>query len=182
MPHVERMKARCEAAGARLVVLVLSTAPGHALIDELLDSPRHALHFSNVWRALLIPEVAASPEARIFQPGFEAWLKLKLRANVPFDQLVNELLTTQIAVEQQTPESVLKHPEKPNPLAYFPFRYRHQDDGSVKLFTWGDAETISQSVKSGRISGATMGSPVSSRRTRSTFGRSVRPTGRRTKT
>jgi hypothetical protein len=29
------------------------------------------------------------------------------------------LLTTPIAVEQQSPESVLKHPDKPNPLAYF---------------------------------------------------------------
>jgi hypothetical protein len=53
-------------------------------------------------------------------------------------------------------------PEKslPNPLAYFPLRYRHQDDGSVKLFTWGGAETISLSIQSGRISGATDGGSV----------------------
>ncbi len=89
------------------------------VVDELLDSPRHAVHFADVWRSLLIPEVAASPEARIFQPGFEAWLKLRLRANVPFDRLVNELLATPIAVEQQSPESVLKNPEQPNPLAFF---------------------------------------------------------------
>jgi hypothetical protein len=89
------------------------------LVESLLDSPRHATHFANVWRALLIPEVAAGAEARVFQFGFEAWLKEKLRANQPFDKLVYELLVTPIAVEQQSPESVLKHPEKPNPLAFF---------------------------------------------------------------
>jgi hypothetical protein len=89
------------------------------LIDDLLDTPRHALHFANVWRALLIPETAASAEARIFQPGFEAWLKQKVRSNVPFDRLVNELLAVPIAGERQTPESVLKNPEQPNPLAFF---------------------------------------------------------------
>src|SRR5262245_11324698 len=26
------------------------------LIEELLDSSRHALHFANIWRALLLPE------------------------------------------------------------------------------------------------------------------------------
>jgi len=89
------------------------------LVDDLLDSPRHSTHFANVWRALLIPEVAASAEARVFQIGFEAWLNQKLRANVSFDQVVKELLSTPIAVEQQSPESVLKHPERPNPLAFF---------------------------------------------------------------
>ena len=89
------------------------------LVDELLDSPRHALHFANLWRAQLIPEVAASDEAHFFQPGFEAWLRQKFRANSPYDQLVRELLTTPIAGAKQTPESVFREADNANPLAYF---------------------------------------------------------------
>ena len=40
-----------------------------------------------------------------------------------------------------------------NDLGYFPLRYQHQDDGSVKLFIWGEAETIGEAIKTGRISG-----------------------------
>lgn len=89
------------------------------VVDQLLDSPRHATHFSNVWRTLMIPEAAANAEARVFQIGFEAWLFGKLRSKAPFDRVVYELLALPIASEQQAPESVLRHPEKPNPLAFF---------------------------------------------------------------
>jgi hypothetical protein len=45
------------------------------LIDRLLDEPRFAVHFANVWRAELLPELASNREAAIFQAGFENWLK-----------------------------------------------------------------------------------------------------------
>src|SRR5262245_7254520 len=89
------------------------------LIDDLLERPRHALHFANVWRALLLPEAAASAEARYFQPGFEAWLRERLRARVGYDQLVRELLTTPIAADGKSSEAVFRQPERANPLAFF---------------------------------------------------------------
>jgi hypothetical protein len=89
------------------------------LIDDLLDSPRYATHFAAVWRALLLPEAAANAEARVFQPGFEAWLRLRLRANAPYDQTVRELLTTPIASDPQAPEPVLRDPARPNALAFY---------------------------------------------------------------
>jgi hypothetical protein len=89
------------------------------LVDDLLDSPRYAAHFAAVWRALLLPEAAANAEARVFEPGFEAWLRQKLRANVPYDRLVRELLTTPIAADPLAPEPVLRDPARPNPLAFF---------------------------------------------------------------
>jgi hypothetical protein len=89
------------------------------LVDDLFDTPRYATHFANVWRALLLPEVNANAEARVFQPGFEAWLRMKFRANTPYDQLVRELLTTPIGADPRTPEPVLRDPAAPNPLAYF---------------------------------------------------------------
>jgi hypothetical protein len=89
------------------------------LIDELLDSPRHARHFAAVWRALLLPEASASREARFFQAGFEAWLYQRLRARVGYDELVRELLTTPVAADGRPPQAVFRQPDRPNPLAFF---------------------------------------------------------------
>jgi hypothetical protein len=89
------------------------------LIDRLLDEPRFAVHFANVWRAELLSEAAANREAALFQAGFENWLKEQFRAGVRFDQLVRDLLTTPIAAEGRDTEPVLRDPERPNPLAFF---------------------------------------------------------------
>src|SRR5262249_40567705 len=63
------------------------------LIDRLLDDPRYAQHFANVWRAELAPEIASDRGAAIFQAGFEAWFRNQLRAGVGYDRMVRELLT-----------------------------------------------------------------------------------------
>ena len=55
----------------------------------------------------------------MFQPGFEAWLRLKFRANTPYDTLVRELLTAPISGDPNAPEAVLRDPAKPNALAFF---------------------------------------------------------------
>jgi hypothetical protein len=88
------------------------------VIDRLLDEPRFAIHFANVWRAELLSEAAANREAALFQAGFENWLKERFRAGVRFDRLVRELLTTPIAAEGRDTEPVLRDPERPNPLAF----------------------------------------------------------------
>lgn len=88
-------------------------------IDQLLESPRFAIHFANIWRAELLPEIATNREASAFQRGFESWLRERFRAGVGYDQLVRELLTVPIAAEGQDAEPVLRDPERPNPLAFF---------------------------------------------------------------
>ena len=45
------------------------------LVEQLLQGPRYVTHFTNVWRALLLPETTASLQARFLAPGFEAWLR-----------------------------------------------------------------------------------------------------------
>lgn len=89
------------------------------LIDRLLDDPRCAIHFANVWRAELAPEIVSDPEAQVFKAGFEAWLRQRLRAGVGYDQLVRELLTVPLAAARSEAEPVLRDPERPNPLAFF---------------------------------------------------------------
>ncbi len=89
------------------------------LIDRLLADPRYAVHFANVWRAELAPEVASNPEARVFQAGFEAWLRQQFRAGSGYDQLVRQLLTVPISSDSKEAEPVLRDPARPNPLAFF---------------------------------------------------------------
>jgi hypothetical protein len=89
------------------------------LIDELLESPRHASHSAAVWRAALAPETTSIPEARLFQAGFEAWLRLRFRSNVGYDALVRELLTAPLSTDPDSPTPALRRPEDPNPLAFY---------------------------------------------------------------
>ncbi len=88
------------------------------LIDRLLADPQHPRHFARVWRALLLPEAATDPRIAYFQPGFEAWLAERRRANVGFDALVRELLTVPISGPGQTPRYVLRDMHAANPVAF----------------------------------------------------------------
>jgi hypothetical protein len=66
------------------------------LVEKLLAGPRYAAHFTNVWRAILIPEASNNFLVQAQQGGFEEWLKQQLAKNVPYDQMVRELLTVKI--------------------------------------------------------------------------------------
>jgi hypothetical protein len=61
------------------------------LIDRLLDSAQYVSHWTNVWRAALLPQ-ANVPEAQQFLPGFDRWLHDRLRENTPYDQMVQQII------------------------------------------------------------------------------------------
>jgi hypothetical protein len=63
------------------------------LVEQLLDGPRYVTHFTNVWRALLLPETMNNLQSSFLAPGFESWLRAKLQQNTPYDAMVRELLT-----------------------------------------------------------------------------------------
>jgi hypothetical protein len=66
------------------------------LMERLLAGSRYATHFTNVWRALLLPESDANIQSRFLAPGFESWLRKQLAKNAPYDEMVRELLTTPV--------------------------------------------------------------------------------------
>jgi hypothetical protein len=72
-----------------------SASPGkrQEVIDELLQHRRYVAHFTNVWRALLMPEAGASIQARQLVPQLETWLRKHLAENTGYDRMVHELLT-----------------------------------------------------------------------------------------
>jgi hypothetical protein len=62
-------------------------------IDKLLNGPRYVVHFTDVWRSLLLPESNANLQGRFLAPGMEQWLRRRLAENVSYDQMVREVLT-----------------------------------------------------------------------------------------
>src|SRR5262245_33051796 len=76
-------------ASADVYAFLADTAPDkrRQLIDKLLRSPGYVTHHINLWRALLMPETMTNVDMRSLQPGFDAWLRQKLRDNAPYDRL-----------------------------------------------------------------------------------------------
>jgi Protein of unknown function (DUF1553)/Protein of unknown function (DUF1549) len=65
-------------------------------VDKLLAGPRYVTHFTNVWRAALLPEANNNFLVQAQQGGFEEWLKQELARNVGYDQMVRDLLTAKV--------------------------------------------------------------------------------------
>lgn len=69
------------------------------LIDELLESPRYVVHFTNVWRSLLLPEAVNNPQLALQVEGFEAWLRTQLFEEAGYDRIVHRLITTELTMD-----------------------------------------------------------------------------------
>ena len=54
----------------------------------LLGGARYVAHFTNVWRALLLPEAGNNFQVRLQQGGFEAWLKKQVARNAGYDRIL----------------------------------------------------------------------------------------------
>lgn len=94
-------------------------APGKraAVVQELLESPRYIVHFSNVWRSELLPEVSADPQLQFLMPSFEAWLKDQLIDNDSYADLARKLVTFKI--EQATGQNVMDAGGTVSPVAFY---------------------------------------------------------------
>ncbi len=88
------------------------------LVEQLLASPRYAAHFTNIWRAILIPEASNNFLVRAQQGGFEGWLKKQFTANVPYDQMTRNLLTASMG-GQGVGALVSLGTGEPSPSAFF---------------------------------------------------------------
>lgn len=64
------------------------------LIDRLLDSRRHAVHFARIWREVMLPS-STNEQFRLGAAApFERWLEQQFVDNRPYDETVRELLVT----------------------------------------------------------------------------------------
>jgi hypothetical protein len=86
------------------------------LVEQLLQSPRYAAHFSNFWRAILIPEASNNFLVRAQQGGFEAWLRKQLAADTGYDRLTRDILTSSMGGQGV---GALINTGEPTPAAFF---------------------------------------------------------------
>ncbi len=63
------------------------------LIDQLLAGDGFTSHMFNYWADVL--RLTDNVKGRVTAQAYEEWLKGKVKANTPFDQMVRELLTTE---------------------------------------------------------------------------------------
>jgi hypothetical protein len=87
------------------------------LVERLLSSPRYIAHWTNVWRALLIPEAGNNFIVRLQQGSFESWLREQVARNAGYDQLVRDLITA--PVNNQNLGAVFAPGAPPSPLAFY---------------------------------------------------------------
>ncbi len=64
------------------------------LVERLLASSRYVVHWTNVWRAAMLPEANPNLQTRFLAPSFEQWLRRELSRNAGYDEMARELLTT----------------------------------------------------------------------------------------
>lgn len=88
------------------------------LIEDLVNRGSFAAHFANVWRDLLLPGANMNLETRGLAGPFETWLRVRFAANVPYDQLVAELITARLAAPAQ-PNPLGRTVSAPSPGAFF---------------------------------------------------------------
>lgn len=69
-------------------------------VAELLESPTFIIHYTNVWRAAMVPEADADQGVRFQLPGFEAWLRSRIAENRDFSKIAVEMLTLPPPAEQ----------------------------------------------------------------------------------
>lgn len=87
-------------------------------VDELLAGPNYANHFTEVWRALLVPESGSSLQARFQLPSFQSWLRGHLARNSGYDAMVRELITAPLGQVGARPVVGFGDSE-PSPTAFF---------------------------------------------------------------
>jgi hypothetical protein len=87
------------------------------LVEQLLGGSRYVAHFTNVWRALLLPEAGNNFQVRLQQASFEAWVKKEVARNAGYDRIARDLLTTPVG--GQGPLALFGGEGEPTPLAFY---------------------------------------------------------------
>lgn len=86
------------------------------LVDRLLETPSYVIHYTNLWRAAMIPEAEADQQIRFALPGFESWLRSRIAENSNFAEITEEMLTFPVTQENSQP---FAQATQSNPAAFY---------------------------------------------------------------
>src|SRR5262249_28533200 len=88
------------------------------LVGELLDSPHYVQHFSNTWRALVLPN-SNNQQVQFFAAGFQDWLTTPFRHNAPKHQMRRTLLPSNPPPDPRVRQAVqFQAGGTPTPIAF----------------------------------------------------------------
>jgi hypothetical protein len=66
------------------------------IVERLLMSPVHAVHFAAVTRASWLPQTLSNPQFIGSGNQFETWLRLRFQENTPADEVVRRIVTAPV--------------------------------------------------------------------------------------
>jgi Protein of unknown function (DUF1549)/Protein of unknown function (DUF1553) len=90
-----------------------------ALVERLLAGPGYPNHFTDVWRSLLVPNLADDFTLKYFSPGLDAWLRRQFAEGAPYDAMVREILTTPLGEGRNPSPLPYRQETRPSPLAFY---------------------------------------------------------------
>jgi hypothetical protein len=67
------------------------------LIEKLLEGANYVSHFTNVWRALLLPQ-NNNQQVQFLGGQIEQWARTQVRENTPYDRMVRGLINTPLVL------------------------------------------------------------------------------------
>jgi hypothetical protein len=76
-------------------------------------NPQYVTNFTNVWRAVMLPQ-GNNQQVQALAPQMEAWLRRRIRENMPYDQMVRELLTAPAGFDRRGGNQI-----DPNAAAFY---------------------------------------------------------------
>jgi hypothetical protein len=86
-------------------------------IEELLGRTGYLNHFASVLRQTWVPQTIDNPQLQFIAPQFEAWVRSRLKDNVPMDQVVRDVLTVRTLFAGRGAETFRLDPQD-NPFAF----------------------------------------------------------------
>jgi hypothetical protein len=89
------------------------------LVAQLLQRPTYAKNMTTVWRHLLLPEADTNFQFSFVAIGFESWLRQRFAKNAGYDQLVRDLLTTQIDQQSNNRIYDVSSAGQPTAIAFY---------------------------------------------------------------
>lgn len=88
-------------------------------VEQLLKRGAWAAHFGRVWRDLMLAGSGNNFEVVALAPALETWLRLRFATNIPYDQMVRELLGEPLTNTNAANVFDRRRSAAPSVLAYY---------------------------------------------------------------
>lgn len=90
------------------------------VVEDLLANPLYVSHFGTTLQNLILPN-SPNQQFRVFAGNFKTWLEQQLQKDVPYDQVVREILTASVPgqVQGRPAPPVMAQQGQLSPIAFY---------------------------------------------------------------